>query len=244
LIIHLGGRLREKRWFWFFVGGYYVIGWILSVWGGKMEAVTNTLTLLSILLYKKGDWGKANFLLGFAVQMKVYPLLLLPYYIFKTKKHSLWFFVSLVFVGLILPLASGVFSGLTMHASNDFRYSIYVTNSLFFGFIFSNPLSAITLALFIAYIIPTLSQVKKKENIYLILLPAVFFVFRWMMAWYFFWPIPLAMVMDNEEDMKKYIKTLCVVVLLYCLGILINIDYYLTANLLYDFLGHFSLENL
>jgi hypothetical protein len=119
-----------------------------------------------------------------------------------------------------------------------------VTNALFFGFIFSNPFSAITLAIFVAYIIPVLDKVNKKENLYFILLPSVFFLFRWIMPWYFFWLVPMAMVIDDKEDMKRYIKVIGLIAILYGLGIVLNIDYYMTSNLLIDLAEHFNFKNI
>jgi hypothetical protein len=240
LIIHMGEKLRDDKWFWIFVAGYYVVGLLLSTGGAKMETLTNTLTLLSIMLYKKDKFKGANLILGFAVMVKFYPIMLLPFYIYKTRKKAAWFFVSMLLVAVLLPNAQGMFSTLTMHISNDFRYISYVTNSIFFGFIYSNPLSAITLALFAAYIIPTIEQLKNKENIYFVLLPAALFLFRHIMPWYFFWPAPLVMIIDNKRDMKKFIKTICVITLLYGLGMLINFEYFLESKLLEDMTSHFK----
>ena len=76
------------------------------------------------------------------------------------------------------------------------------------------------------------------KPVYIYLLPAILFVFRWVMPWYLFWMGIAIFLFDSDDQSIGYLKQVTIVGLLYAFGILCNWQYFITGPLP-DFLLHF-----
>lgn len=78
---------------------------------------------------------------------------------------------------------------------------------------------------------------------YLYMLPAVLFVFRWIMPWYLYWLSAVVLLFDDDEHAIGYMKQLTVVGFLYLIGLFCNWQYFAgDPGPFLDFAGHFPLE--
>ena len=76
------------------------------------------------------------------------------------------------------------------------------------------------------------------KPLYIYILPAILFVFRWIMPWYLFWMGIAIFLFDNDDHAIGYLKHITVVGLLYGFGVICNWPYFI-AGPLPDFLLHF-----
>jgi len=75
--------------------------------------------------------------------------------------------------------------------------------------------------------------------LYIYMLPAILFYFRWEMPWYVFWLGPIAIFLRNDEQAMGYLRQIALVALLYTVGVFINWPYFI-AGPLPDFSEHFK----
>ncbi|MFW9805414.1 MAG: hypothetical protein ACFFFK_01635 [Candidatus Thorarchaeota archaeon] len=73
---------------------------------------------------------------------------------------------------------------------------------------------------------------------YLYLLPAILFIFRWIMPWYLYWLAPVVLLFDDDDHAVGYMKQLTVVGFIYLIGLFCNWNYFISYPLP-DFLEHF-----
>ncbi len=242
LLLKMGDdkSFTKKRWFLIFVGFFFIADFFITITGGKMETLTNLFLLLSIYFLKKEDWSKAGIFLAIAVQIKVYPIFILPLFLIKAKKKAVWFFIGMIPLLFLFSLQTNMGASFIKHVSNNETYSIIYTNPLYYGHIFLNPLSIITIIIFGIIILKSIEKLKDKNNILIILPTLSFFLFSWQMPWYLIWFFPFAMLIENESDMIIYLKIVGFLGLMYLLGILVNLNYYISNAILYEFGSHFN----
>ena len=264
--ILLGDKIYNKQWARIFFTGYFIYGLIMSAGGGKLEPVVDCLFLMALVLRKEGQNGKAMVTLSLAVQTKIYPGVGFPIFFLENPLSSIWFFAATLFT--IIPfLFLGVgFDSLLSHFLNTSSYSTYIVNPIYPGLLFSPNLwgssettyvwlpALIPLIIYAGFMLYTVPQylpnkqdfleVSWRERInllkplYIYLLPAILFVFRWVMPWYLFWLGIAIFLYDDDEHAIGYLKEVTVVGLLYAFGVFCNWPYFI-AGPLPDFLLHF-----
>lgn len=256
LILYVGRKYLDKSWFKIVFSAYAIYGFIMAVFGGKVEPLTDLFFLISIYFMQQNRTKLGQFMLGISVQTKVYTAIAFPIYFIIAPIDSIFFFLSLL-ITVIPFLSTGLsYDTLIRHFLNDTGYSPYATNSLWLGRVFMNPWSITTFLIFIILEIFTIFKFDKDEtarfgfkvgfrirsiqDIYLVLFPGTLFLYRWVMPWYFGWFIPLTLILKKEQSVYYYLRVITIIGFLYVLGILINIDYYLSNGLLQEFVGHFQ----
>jgi hypothetical protein len=268
LAILLKEKLQTKFWARMFFSGYFVYGLLMSAGGGKLEPLVDCLLLMSLVLWKEQQRGKAMFTLGLSVQTKIYSVVVFPVFFLGNPVSSVWFFASM-FVSVIPSFFGASFESLISHFLNLSSYGVYTVNPMFPGLIWGTPNfttdpityqwwlpAAIPLFIYAFFMLLTIRQYlpAKKDfegksirlkllelkPFYLYLLPGVLFVFRWVMPWYLFWLAAVVILFDKDEHAIGYMKELTVVGLLYPLGLICNWNYFVSSTLP-DFLEHFTL---
>ncbi|MHA1963551.1 MAG: hypothetical protein ACXACG_02485 [Candidatus Thorarchaeota archaeon] len=266
LAILLKDKIQTKYWARMFFSGYFVYGLMMSAGGGKLEPIVDCLLLMSLVLWKEKQHGKAMFTLGLSVQTKIYSAVVFPVLFLANPVSSVWFFGSM-FVSVIPSFFGASFESLISHFLNLSSYGVYIVNPMFPGLIWGTPNlsadpityywwppAAIPLFIYAFFMLLTIRQYlpAKKDfegksirlkllelkPFYLYLLPGVLFVFRWVMPWYLFWLAAVVILFDTDKQAIGYMKELTVVGLLYPLGLFCN-WYYFNTSTLPDFLEHF-----
>ncbi len=240
LVLKIGGTYKKKKWFWLFLSAIYISDWILGICGGKMEPLTNLFVLLCIYFFKKKEWAKSAIFLAIAVQIKIYPLLLVPYFIYKVRKQIKWFFLAIMPSAIIWLWKNSVGATLMKHVLNETTYSPFYTNPLFLGRIYTNPLSILPFIIFVFSFFKIIKSLRNKECLLLLVPLFGFFVFGWVMPWYLVWPLPMALILENERDMKKFLSNLGFLGMMYLIGFLINLNYFVSNKLTEEFMSHFN----
>ncbi len=269
LAILLRDKIKTEFWARMFFGGYFIYGIIMSAGGGKLEPVVDCLLLISFVLWKEKQHGKAMFALGLGVQTKIYPVVAFPVFFLANPVSSIWFISSMV-VSVVPTFFGASFDSLWSHFFNTSDYSTYIVNPLYPGLATGTPefvtnpvtyhtwfpalIPLVIYAFFMLYTIraylPAKSEFEGKsirlkilelKPFYLYLLPGILFVFRWVMPWYLYWLGIVVILFDKDKHAIGYMKQITVVGLLYAFGILCNWPYFI-AYPLPDFLQHFPLE--
>ena len=268
LAILLKDKIQTQFWARMFFSGYFMYGLIMSAGGGKLEPLVDCLLLMSLVLWKEKQNGKAMFALGLSVQTKIYSVVAFPVLFLVNPLSSVWFFGSM-FVSVIPSFFGASFDSLISHFLNTSSYSTYIVNPMFPGLTWGTPdlsgpvttyywwpPAAIPLFLYAFFILLTIRQyLPAKEDLegksirlkllelkpfYLYLLPAVLFVFRWVMPWYLYWLAIVVILFDKDDHAIGYMKQLTVVGILYLIGMACN-WYYISTYPLPDFIGNFPL---
>ncbi len=76
--------------------------------------------------------------------------------------------------------------------------------------------------------------------LYIYMLPAILFIYRWVMPWYLFWFGLMILLLDNEKQAIGFLKAVTVVGLVYAFGLACNWPYFITGPVI-DFARHFIL---
>jgi hypothetical protein len=264
--ILLGDKIYNKQWARLFFAGYYIYGLILSAGGGKLEPVVDCLFLMALILRKEGQKGKAMAALGIAVQTKIYPGVAFPLFFLESPLASIWFFASTLLTVIPFTFLGASFDSLLSHFLNTSSYSTYVVNPLFPGLLISPDTTnnsgttyvwfpaLIPLVIYLGFMLYTLplylpqkqvfldSSWRKRidllKPLYVYLLPAILFVFRWVMPWYLFWLGIAIFLLDNDDQAIGYLKQVTIVGFLYAFGVMCNWPYF-SSGPLPDFLLHF-----
>jgi hypothetical protein len=269
IAILLKDKLQKKFWARMFFAGYFVYGLIMSSGGGKLEPLVDCLLLIALVLWQEKQHGKAMFALGLSVQTKIYSAVIFPVFFLMNPASSIWFFASMM-MSVIPSFFGASFESLISHFLNTASYSVYIVNPMFPGLTWGTPVdpnaalieyywwppAAIPLFLYAFFILMTVRQylpsrtdfegksILKKllelKPFYLYLLPAVLFVFRWIMPWYLYWLALVVLLFDKDEHAIGYMKQLTVVGFLYLIGLFANWHYFISYPLP-DFIGHFPL---
>ncbi len=266
IAILLKDKLQKAYWARMFFAGYFVYGLVMSSGGGKLEPLVDCLLLMSLVLWQEKQHGKAMFTLGLSVQTKIYSAVIFPVFFLINPASSIWFIVSL-FVSVIPSFFGASFESLISHFFNTTSYSTYIVNPMFPGLTWGTPNlatdpityywwppAAIPLFLYIFFILMTVRQyLPSKKDLkgksvrlkllelkpfYLYMLPAILFVFRWIMPWYLYWLSAAVLLFDDDEHAIGYMKQLTVVGFLYLIGLFCNWHYFVSYPLP-DFIGHF-----
>lgn len=268
IAILLRDKIKTEFWARMFFGGYFVYGLVMAAGGGKLEPIVDCLLLMSFVLWKEEQHGKAMFALGLGVQTKIYPAVAFPLFFISNPVSSIWFAISMI-VSVIPTLFGASFDSLIAHFLNTSEYSVYIVNPLYPGLGVATPdftttpttyymwLPAfIPLVIYIGFMIYTFRLYLPAKNkfegksirakllelkpLYLYLLPGILFVFRWVMPWYLYWLGIIVLLFDDNEHAIGYMKQITVVGLLFVFGIACSWPYFI-ANPLPDFFEHFRM---
>ncbi len=267
--ILLGERIFNKNWARMLFGGYYVYGLIMSAGGGKLEPIVDCLLLLALVLNKEKQHGKAMFALGLSVQTKIYSAVALPILFITAPLSIIWFLASTLITVIPFLFLGADFSTLLSHFLNTTEYSSYIVNSMFPGLFLGTPEvsndpvtfymwppALIPVVIYLTFMLFTFrlylppradfmeaswhTKLKLLFPLYIYMLPAILFVFRWVMPWYLFWLGPMIFLFKEDEHAIGYLKQLTVVGFVYAFGIVCNWPYFISGPLP-DFLIHFPL---
>ncbi|TFG13352.1 hypothetical protein EU537_06750 [Candidatus Thorarchaeota archaeon] len=260
-------KLYEVQWARFFFAGYFVYGLIMSAGGGKLEPIVDCLLLMALLLRQEKQYGKAMLTLGLSVQTKIYSAVAFPLLFISAPTSIIWFLISSLLTVIPFLFLGASFDSLISHFLNTSNYSEVIVNPMYPGLswatpdLFSSnggtyvwPPAIIPLIIYIGFMLytlpqylPELSELKKGTlmerlrkliPLYVYLLPAILFVFRWVMPWYLFWMGGMIFFFDEDEHAVGYLKELTIVGFLYAFGSLLNAPYFLSGPII-DFSGHF-----
>ncbi|MFW9847476.1 MAG: hypothetical protein ACFFD6_12050, partial [Candidatus Thorarchaeota archaeon] len=270
MAILLGDRIFKNQWARIFFSGYYVYGLIMSAGGGKLEPIVDCLFLMSLVLLQEKQYGKAMFTLGLSVQTKIYSVVALPILFMAAPVSIIWFLTSTLLTVVPFLFLGADFSSLLNHFLNTSTYSSYVVNPMYPGLFWDTPIiensvvvgsyawppALIPLLIYVAFMLFTirlylpgkeaflqaswLDKINLLKPLYLYMLPAVLFVFRWEMPWYLFWLGPAIFLFDDDEQKIGYLKELTIAGFLYAFGVAVNWPYFI-AGPLPDFAVHFPL---
>lgn len=268
IAILLGDRIFKSNWARIFFGGYYIYGLIMSAGGGKLEPIVDCLFLMSLILLQEKQYGKAMFTLGLSVQTKIYSVVALPILFLAAPLSIIWFLASTLLTVIPFLFLGVDFSSLVNHFLNTSTYSSYVVNPMYPGLLWDTPViensavvgsyiwppALIPLIIYVAFMLFTirlylpdkevfrqaswLEKIDLLKPLYIYILPAILFIFRWEMPWYLFWLGPAIFLFDDDEQKIGYLKELTIVGLLYAFGVLVNWPYFITGPLP-DFAVHF-----
>ncbi|MGD9380913.1 MAG: hypothetical protein PVI03_00545 [Candidatus Thorarchaeota archaeon] len=266
--ILLGDRIFKKQWARFFFTGYYVYGLIMSAGGGKLEPIVDCLFLMSLVLLQEKQYGKGMFALGLSVQTKIYSVVALPILFLAAPVSIIWFLASTLLTVIPFLFLNVDFSSLVNHFLNTSTYSSYIVNPMYPGLISNTPIvensivvgsypwppAIIPLLIYVGFMLFTIrlylpekeafrtaslvGKIQLLKPLYIYMLPAVLFVFRWEMPWYLFWLGPAIFLFEKDEHKIGYLKELTIVGFLYAFGVAVNWPYFIVGPLP-DFVVHF-----
>ncbi|MCK5239703.1 MAG: hypothetical protein KAR33_09165 [Candidatus Thorarchaeota archaeon] len=269
IAILLKDKLYNVKWARLFFAGYFAYGLIMSAGGGKLEPITDCLLLMALVLHKEGQNGKAMFTLGLSIQTKIYSVVALPILFLASPVSIIWLLLSTLLTVLPFMVGGARFDSLIQHFLNTSDYSTYVVNPMYPGLAFdttnllaSEPASyiwlpaLIPLVIYIGFMLFTFERYLPKKDefmsaswwerilllrpLYLYMVPAALFIFRWVMPWYLFWFGGLIFLFKKNEHAIGYLKEITIIGFVYALGVLANWPYFLYGPLP-DFLGNFPL---
>ncbi len=265
----LGILLRDKiykvYWARAFFGGYFIYGLAMSAGGGKLEPIVDCLLLMSLVLWKENQRGKAMFTLGIAVQTKIYPAVVFPIFFLQDPVSSIWFFASMIIT--IVPVFFGAsFDSLISHLLNLSSYSPLIVNPMYAGLAFDTPdlmnipnsyvwypalLPSIIYTFFLLSTFKEFLPLKTEFNeksirqklialvpFYICLIPTILFMFRWVMPWYLYWFAPVVLLFKEDKHAMAYMKEVALIGLLYLYGLAVNWPYFILGPIP-EFIEHF-----
>ncbi|MGY5873203.1 MAG: hypothetical protein RTV72_13215 [Candidatus Thorarchaeota archaeon] len=269
IAILLKEKLYKVHWARMFFGGYFLYGLVMSAGGGKLEPIVDCLFLMSLVLWKEEQRGKAMFTLGLAVQTKIYPLVALPAMFIASPLSSIWFLASMFLT--VVPVFMGAsFDSLVSHLLNTASYSPFVVNPMYPGLAFGTPIigsdpaasyiwfpalipiviySFFMLATFRIFL-PAKSEFKEKTfpqkivsltPLYLYMVPLILFMFRWVMPWYLYWLGPVVLLFKEDKHAVAYMKQIALVGFLYLIGLVASWPYFIDGPIP-EFVEHFPYD--
>lgn len=269
IAILLKDKIYKVRWARLFFAGYFIYGLIMSAGGGKLEPITDCLMLMALVLSKEGQNGKAMVALGLSIQTKIYSIVLLPILFLASPVSIIWFLLSTLLTIVPFMVGGARFDSLIEHFLNTTDYSTYVVNPMFPGLAFDTtdlavsteasylwPAALIPLIIYVGFMLFTVHRYLPEKDtlkaaswrqrilllrpLYLYFVPAVLFVFRWVMPWYLFWFAGLIFLFETDEQSVGYLKEITIVGFVYTLGVFANWPYFILGPLP-DFLDNFPL---
>lgn len=269
IAILLRDKLYTERWARLFFAGYFIYGLIMSAGGGKLEPITDCLLLMALVLNKEGQNGKAMVALGLSIQTKIYSVVALPILFLSSPISIIWFLLSTMLTVIPFMVGGARFDSLIQHFLNTSDYSTYIVNPMYPGLAFDTtnliasepasylwPPALIPLAIYVGFMLFTFDRyLPEKEEfraaswwdrilllkpLYLYMVPAVLFLFRWVMPWYLFWFGGLIFLFKKNEHAIGYLKEITIIGFVYTLGILANWPYFYHGPLP-DFVANFPL---
>jgi hypothetical protein len=268
LTILLGDKLRTVKWTRYFLGAYFAYGLTMAAAGGKLEPIVDCLLLISLVLWKENQHGKSMFTLGLSVQTKIYPLVAFPILFLGNPLSSIWFVASMfvtIFPVFFGANFESLVAHLTNEASystfivNPMWPNLAVATPDMYGSIepaavYLWPPALIPVIIYAVFMILTFRNYLPKRTdlagksvyeklvslvpFYLYLIPAILFVFRWIMPWYLFWFAPVIVLFKKDSQALGYLRQITLVGFLYLLGIIASWPYFI-AGPLPAFMEHF-----
>lgn len=268
IAILLRERIYTKNWARMFFGGYYIYGLVMSAGGGKLEPIVDCLLLMALVLREEEQFGKAMFTLGLSVQTKIYSVVALPILFLSAPISLVWFFASTLLTIIPFTFLGANFDSLISHFLNTSAYSSFIVNPMYPGLFLATedfagnnldsyymwPPSLIPFILYSAFMLYTIrpyfpgkkefleagwwERINLLKPFYIYMLPALLFVFRWVMPWYLMWMALVLFLFNEDEHIVGYLKLITVVGLLYPFGVACNWPYFINGPLP-DFMEHF-----
>ncbi|MHA1287362.1 MAG: hypothetical protein ACTSPB_08155, partial [Candidatus Thorarchaeota archaeon] len=269
IAILLKEKLYEVHWARMFFGGYFIYGLVMSAGGGKLEPIVDCLFLISLVLWKENQRGKAMFTLGLAVQTKIYPIVAFPAFFLIAPTSIVWFLASMFLT--VVPVFMGAsFDSLVSHMLNLSSYSPFIVNPMYPGLTIGTPIldsppdsymwfpAAIPLIIYSFFMLATfrqflpsksefleISYIQKFQSLiplYFYAFPFIlFFMFRWVMPWYLYWLAPVVLLFEKNKHSLAYMKQLALIGLLYLLGMVVNWPYFISGPIP-EFVEHFPYD--
>ncbi len=269
IAILLKDKLYNVRWARLFFAGYFIYGLIMSAGGGKLEPITDCLMLIALVLNREGQNGKAMVALGLSIQTKIYSIVVLPILFLASPTSIIWFLLSTLLTIIPFMVGGARFDSLLQHFLNTTDYSTYIVNPMYPGLAFDTtdlavgtdvsyiwPAALIPLVIYVAFMLFTIHRYLPQKSdllevswwqrilllkpLYIYLVPAVLFLFRWVMPWYLFWFGGLIFLFETDEQAVGYLKEITIVGFVYTLGVAANWPYFYLGPLP-DFLDNFPL---
>ena len=269
IAILLKEKLYEVHWARMFFGGYFIYGLVMSAGGGKLEPIVDCLFLMSLVLWKENQRGKAMFTLGLAVQTKIYPIVAFPAFFLIAPTSIVWFLASMFLT--VVPVFMGAsFDSLVSHMLNLSSYSPFIVNPMYPGLAIGTPIldsppdsymwfpAVIPLIIYSFFMLATfrqflpsksefleISSIQKFRSLiplYFYAFPFIlFFMFRWVMPWYLYWLAPVVLLFEKNKHSLAYMKQLALIGLLYLLGMAVNWPYFISGPIP-EFVEHFPYD--
>ncbi|MHA2230100.1 MAG: hypothetical protein ACXADL_01965 [Candidatus Thorarchaeota archaeon] len=252
LFLYVGRGNEDRRWFKQFFAIFYVFGLTFSIGFAKAEPLTDLIWLTAIVLLQRKKYWESNAILGLAVQTKLYPVMAFPIFFLASPIASIAFFAIIAITSLPLLLSGMGYSALLAHLLNSSGYSAIITNPFYLGLSLANSWSIIAPAvLVIAFIycvfetrpfgpipVPTLNlRIVSPKAILIFAMPLVLVLFSWVLIWYYAWFLIPVLMLERNDDKKRYRWMILAIVIAHFLGILINFDYFLSGPIA-EFFGH------
>lgn len=244
LFLYLGREYLDRRWFQQLAVMYYVFGFAFSVIFPKVEPFVDLLLLSSLLLFGRNRPWLGFGMLALASQAKLYPALVFPILLAVAPVASLAFFGVSVLTILPLVVSGMGYESLLAHLLNSSGYAAFTTNPFFLGWGLTNPIVLIAPAvlvygfLLLAFeprsigplLVPTSSvRLSDWRSVFVYALPLLLMVFSWTQIWYYSWFVIPVLLIREPEDMKRYRWMIVAIWLAHFLGILLNLEYFLSG---------------
>jgi hypothetical protein len=244
LFLYLGQEYLDRKWFQQLAVMYYVFGFAFSVIFPKVEPFVDLLLLTSLLFFGRDRPWLGFGMLALASQAKLYPALVFPILLTVAPVASLAFFGVGALTLLPLVVSGMGYESLLAHLLNSSGYASFITNPFFLGWGFTNPIVLIAPAVLVygfllmilepRYIgpvpVPTTSlRVSDWRSVVVYALPLLLMVFSWTQIWYYSWFVVPVLLIRQPEDMKRYRWMIVAIWLAHFLGILLNLEYFLSG---------------
>jgi hypothetical protein len=230
--LYLSHRHWYKSWLTQVFGLYYVLSIGLSVFYAKEEPLADFFLLSAMIFLRKGQHWYSNVGLGLAVNLKIYPVLAFPFLVSANPLASTAFFI--IMISMMIPMLFTGFqhSPLFAHLINSSEYTHFITNPLFIGLSFTNPLALIAPIIVILTCGFCLFKVKQGFNLtgvnrlrlVVFLYPIILIFYSFIQIWYYVWFIPLMLFLERTEELVKYRYVLLSIWVAHFLGILLNFN--------------------
>ncbi len=248
IVLALGRDYWDRRWFQEIFLVYYGYQVAFSIAFAKIEPLSDLFLLIAIVYLREKHGIKAGVALALAAQVKIYPVVALPFLI-ASIPMSLVGFGVVSLIALVPYFMDGVvYTSLIEHVFNSPNYASMITNPYYVGFISENPLAVfgpLVLVITLLYgltetrswhgiMVPSLRlRTHNWKAILVYLAPISLMFFAWVMVWYHMWFLLLVFFLENEEDMSRYRWIIISLWVAYIVGIVCNLEYFLAEPLQY-----------
>jgi hypothetical protein len=233
LFLYLSHRHWYKTWLTQVFAAYYVLSIGLSVFYAKEEPLADFLLLSALIFFNKGQHWHANVGLALAFNVKIYPVLVYPFFLIANPVASISFIAIIVSTMIPMLFTGFQYSPLLAHLINSSEYVHFITNPLFVGWTLSNPLAIIAPLIVIltsAFCIIKLKHlyfsneqnINSKLRVLVFLYPIILIFYSFIQLWYYVWFIPMILLLQHPEEMKQYRWLILSIWIAHFLGIILN----------------------